>query len=87
MIDPGAEDPRTFEDLMAQLESVTEQLAAGDLGIESAVELYERAWELHALATARLDQVKARVERLGSVGHEGPSGGAGESAGGGDRPV
>jgi exodeoxyribonuclease VII small subunit len=55
---------RTFEDLMADLESITERLAAGDLGIEAAADLYERAEQLHALATERLTQVKARVEGL-----------------------
>lgn len=59
---------RTFEEIMAELEAVTEQLAAGDLGIEAAAELYERAERLHAEATERLDQVRARVEGLaGSI--------------------
>jgi len=49
---------------MAELEAVTEQLAAGDLGIEAAAELYERAERLHAQATERLSQVRARVEGL-----------------------
>jgi exodeoxyribonuclease VII small subunit len=57
---------RSFEELMAELESVTERLAAGDLGIEAAADLYERAEKLHALATERLTQVKARVEGLGA---------------------
>jgi exodeoxyribonuclease VII small subunit len=57
-------DGRTFEELMTELETVTERLAAGDLGIEAAADLYERAEQLHALATARLAQVQARVEAL-----------------------
>ena len=57
-------DNRTFEDLMTELETVTERLAAGDLGIEAAADLYERAERLHALATERLAQVQARVEAL-----------------------
>ena len=57
-------DSRTFEDLMTELETVTERLAAGDLGIEAAADLYERAERLHALATERLAQVQARVEAL-----------------------
>jgi exodeoxyribonuclease VII small subunit len=62
-------DSRTFEDLMTELEAVTERLAAGDLGIEAAADLYERAERLHALATERLAQVQARVEAMtaGSV--------------------
>jgi exodeoxyribonuclease VII small subunit len=60
----GPADDRTFEDLMADLESITERLAAGDLGIEAAADLFERAETLHALATERLSLVKARVERM-----------------------
>jgi exodeoxyribonuclease VII small subunit len=59
---------RTFEDLMAELESVTDRLATGELGIEAAAALYERAERLHALATERLAQVQARVEALGNRG-------------------
>jgi exodeoxyribonuclease VII small subunit len=61
-----AEDNRTFEELMADLEAITEKLAAGDLGIEAAADLFERAEALHALATERLLRVRSRVERLAS---------------------
>jgi exodeoxyribonuclease VII small subunit len=66
---PPAEetDPRSFEELMDELERVTERLAGGDLGIEAATDLYEQAERLHALASARLAQVQARVERLRAV--------------------
>jgi exodeoxyribonuclease VII small subunit len=57
-------DSRTFEELMTELETLTERLAAGDLGIEAATDLYERAERLHALAAHRLAQVQARVEVL-----------------------
>lgn len=66
--EPDGDDGRTFEELMAELESVTERLAAGDLGIEAAADLYERAERLHAAATARLEQVRARVEKLTTPG-------------------
>jgi exodeoxyribonuclease VII small subunit len=62
----SAGDGRTFEELMAELESITEKMAAGDLGIEAAADLFERAEALHALATERLVQVRVRVERLAS---------------------
>jgi exodeoxyribonuclease VII small subunit len=55
---------QTFEELMAELEAVTERLAAGDLGIEAAADLYEQAERLHARAADRLAQVQARVEAL-----------------------
>ncbi len=60
----GADDGRTFEELMAELEQVTDTLATGELGIEAATDLYERAQRLHALATLRLAQVQERIDRL-----------------------
>jgi exodeoxyribonuclease VII small subunit len=64
----GGEERRTFEEILAELEAITDQLASGEMGIESAADLYERACELHALAAERLDQVKSRVERLSTPG-------------------
>lgn len=61
-VDP--DDGRSFEELMDELEQVTEQLAAGDVGIEAAADLYERAQRLHAVASDRLAQVQQRIERL-----------------------
>jgi exodeoxyribonuclease VII small subunit len=61
---PESVDNRTFEQLMTELETVTERLAAGDLGIEAAADLYEQALRLHARASERLAQVQARVEAL-----------------------
>ena len=55
---------RRFEDLLAELESVTDRLASGDVGIEEAADLYERAEHLHREAAERLEAVRARVERL-----------------------
>lgn len=54
----------TFEELVAELEQVTETLAAGEVGIEAAAELYERARILHALASERLARVQERVDRI-----------------------
>lgn len=80
-VDPAAGEPppgpaTTFEALMAELEDVTAKLAAGDVGIEAAADLYERAERLHALATERLNQVKARVEGLTRPSGTGGSGGS-----------
>lgn len=74
MSEPGRQDAdaaRSFEDLMGELEQVTEQLAGGELGIEAAADLYERAQYLHALATERLAQVQQRIERLSRPGAPG----------------
>ena len=59
---PG--EGRTFEELLADLEAVTDRLASGELGIEAATELYEHAQRLHALASARLAQVQDRISGI-----------------------
>lgn len=62
----GGIDPSslTYEQLVETLESLTERMASGAIGIEEATELYERAGALHALAAARLARVQERIERL-----------------------
>lgn len=54
----------TFEQLVAALEQLTERMAAGDIGIEEAADLYERAQHLHGLAAERLARVQQRIEGL-----------------------
>ena len=56
----------TYEQLVAELEELTGRMAAGDIGIEEAADLYEEAGRLHALAAARLASVQERIEKLRS---------------------
>ncbi len=65
---PGPLDSLTFEQILSVLESVTNRLANGELGIEAAADLYEQAEILHAAAEARLAAVNARLSRLRSEG-------------------
>ena len=57
-------DDRTYEQLVAELEALVEQLATGDVGIEKATELYEEAVRLHGLASERLTSIEARIAAL-----------------------
>jgi exodeoxyribonuclease VII small subunit len=54
----------TFEQLVDQLEEITQRMAAGDIGIEEVADLYEQAGRLHAAAAARLEAVRQRIEDL-----------------------
>lgn len=54
----------TYEQLVGELESLTRQMAAGDIGIEAAAELYEQAGVLHAAAAERLARVQERIDKL-----------------------
>jgi exodeoxyribonuclease VII small subunit len=67
--DTDALDGLTYEQLVEMLEDLTRRIASGEVGIEEASELYERAGAIHRLAAERLAQVRARIERL-----DGPDG-------------
>lgn len=54
----------SYEEIVEKLEALTTRLSAGDAGIEAATDLYEEAQRLHAAASARLDQVRARLDAL-----------------------
>ena len=58
------DDQRTFEQLVTELEALTDRMAAGDIGIEEATTLYEEAGRLHALAADRLARVQERIAKL-----------------------
>ena len=60
----AADDPRTYEELLADLEGLTERMATGGIGIEEATDLYEQAARLHGLAAARLRSIEARIAAL-----------------------
>ncbi len=56
----------SYEQLVEELERTIERMASGDIGIEEATDLYERAGRLHALAADRLARIQERIERLGT---------------------
>ena len=57
-------DKMTFEELVSALEALTDRLASGQIGIEEAAVLYERAERLHTLARDRLQRVQARIDAV-----------------------
>ncbi|MDQ3569328.1 MAG: exodeoxyribonuclease VII small subunit [Actinomycetota bacterium] len=63
----------SYEQLVGNLEQLTQRMADGAIGIEEAVELYERAGRLEELARARLDRVQRRIENLAEES-DGPTG-------------
>ena len=60
--------PRTFEQLVDELEATIARMASGGLGIEEVTDLYERAGRLHAEATERLAAISARIANLTDPG-------------------
>jgi exodeoxyribonuclease VII small subunit len=57
-------DALSYEELVAELESLTRRMASGEIGIEAATELYEQAGAVHAKAAERLARVRERIEKL-----------------------
>jgi exodeoxyribonuclease VII small subunit len=73
----ASDDKRSFEQLVDELERITDRLAGGELGIEAATDLYEQAEYLHELASERLAQVQQRIDRLRTSRSQRPSGSTG----------
>lgn len=62
----------TYEELVALLEDLARRMSSGEVGIEEAAALYERAGAVHAAASERLARVTQRLAAL-SVEAPGPA--------------
>jgi exodeoxyribonuclease VII small subunit len=60
----------TFEDAFAELEQLVRQLDEGNLALDEAVSLYERAQTLARYCQQCLDQAELRVTQLESEASE-----------------
>ena len=62
----------TFEQALAELQSVVERLEAGSVALEDSLALYERGMELVVLCNTKLDGAEQRVSavKFGANGAE-----------------
>jgi exodeoxyribonuclease VII small subunit len=60
----------SFEEALDQLGGIVRQLEAGQVPLDSAISLYERATALKAHCDARLKDAEARIERI-RIGRDG----------------
>jgi len=64
----------SFEDALARLEEIAEQLEGGELSLEKAIALAEEGLELSQLCEKQLTEAEGKieqlVERMGAVGVE-----------------
>jgi exodeoxyribonuclease VII small subunit len=60
----GEEPGPSFEDALAQVESIIEQIESGEVGLEESLSAYERGVGLINLCRDRLDKAQQRVEDL-----------------------
>jgi len=61
---------KTFEQALARLEQITEELESGELGLEKSLEKFNEGMSLVHFCNGRLDEAKSQVELLLHKGGE-----------------
>jgi exodeoxyribonuclease VII small subunit len=56
-------DP-SFEEILARLSEVVENLEGGELPLSQSLEIFEEGVRLSRLGASRLDEAEARIEQL-----------------------
>jgi exodeoxyribonuclease VII small subunit len=69
-MDPTIKD---FEAAIAELDGIVRTLEAGDLPLETSLELYERGVHLSRFCHARLEEAERRIEVLNERGQTTPA--------------
>lgn len=59
-----AQDDLTFDEALRQLEELAAKLEEGDIPLEDALQVYERAVGLFSLCRGRLESMEQRIEVL-----------------------
>ena len=59
----------TFEESIARLEGIVEQIASGKVGLEESLVMYEKGMELVLRCRAILDSAEKRIELLSQAGN------------------
>lgn len=67
-----AGDPGSFEEQLAELEKIVEQLEHGDLALEQSVNLFERGVHLSNACKAQLSNAESRIQVLLDPERKGP---------------
>ncbi|MFM7404414.1 MAG: exodeoxyribonuclease VII small subunit [Erythrobacter sp.] len=72
----GAQDisAMSFEQALAALEAIVQQLERGDVPLDQSISLYERGEALRGACQARLDAAQARIERIVTSAEGRPTG-------------
>ena len=68
----GARDPGSFEEQLAELERLVDQLERGDLTLEQSVSLFERGMHLSNHCKAQLSSAESRIQVLLNPEGRGP---------------
>ena len=57
-------DALTFEEALAELESIVARLETGELALEASLSLFERGQQLATRCNTQLEQASLRIEQL-----------------------
>jgi len=68
---PGG-SPGSFEEQLAELEKIVEQLEHGDLTLEQSVSLFEQGVHLSNACKVQLSSAESRIQVLMDPEHKGP---------------
>ncbi|MEM6798324.1 MAG: exodeoxyribonuclease VII small subunit [Planctomycetota bacterium] len=68
---PSAEEGRTFEELLAELESAVGSLEGGELGLDEALAAYERGVKRLRRCHAQLEAAEQKIAVLSGVDADG----------------
>jgi exodeoxyribonuclease VII small subunit len=60
----GDIDKMSFEEALAALEGIVQQLERGDVPLDQSITLYERGEKLRSACQKRLDAAQARIEKI-----------------------
>lgn len=63
---PAVED-LSFEEAMAELEGIVNELEAGTVDLEDSIELYQRGDALRKHCQSKLDNARAKIEKIRSA--------------------
>jgi exodeoxyribonuclease VII small subunit len=64
MLDPADIASLSFEQALAELESIVQELESGQAPLERSIEMYERGARLKAHCETRLEAARLKVERI-----------------------
>ena len=54
----------SFEQALAELESIVDRLETGDVALEESIEIYQRGAQLRAYCDEKLKSAQARIEKI-----------------------
>lgn len=60
----------SFEEAMAELETIVGQLEDGDVPLEKAIDLFQKGMRLSQMCSQKLEQVEQKIEMIVEEGGE-----------------